>query len=200
MRLNQRWDSGGWRLLAVGCLCVLAGAAQALDEEPSEKVVEIEASSTNAVAKSVGKIADNTLKIEAPIAYYDKKEGFVSFRGGVSFQDEQYQLHANRAYVFTDASNSVKRVVALENVAITNGTKRAYGIKAAYYRQTGMVVLYGDESTPAVVRDEARNENQEVVGEKIKFWTNSHQIEVLKARIKAPVKGGGELKKNILGN
>lgn len=182
MRLNERPGSSGWRLLAVAGLCVLAAAVQASDEKPA------------------GKISDNTMKIEAPVAYYDRKEGFVSFSGGVSFQDEQHQLHANRAYVFTDESNSVKRVVALENVAITNGTKRAYGVKAAYYRKTGMVVLYGDENAPAIVRDESRNENQEVVGEKIKFWINSHQVEVLKARIKAPVKGGGELKKSLLGN
>lgn len=152
------------------------------------------------IPKENRQFADNTLRVDAPMAYYDKKEGFVSFRGGVSFQDEQYQLCANRAYVFTDETNSVRRIVALENVAMTNGAKRAYGVKASYYRQTGMVVLYGDENTPAVVRDESRVDDQEVVGEKIKFWVNSQQIEVLKARIKTPIKGGGELKQTILGN
>lgn len=151
------------------------------------------------IPKENRQFSDKTVKIDAPSAYYDKKEGFVAFRGGVSFEDGEYQLHSDRVFVFTDASNSVRRVVALENVAVTNGPKRAYGIKASYYKQTGMVVLYGNADTPAIVRDESRVDDQEIVGEKIKFWVNSKQIEVLKAHIKAPVKGNDDLKKGILG-
>ncbi len=146
------------------------------------------------IPKENRQFADKTVKIDAPSAYYDKKEGFVAFRGGVSFADGEYQLHSDRVFVFTDASNSVRRVVALENVAVTNGPKRAYGVKASYYKQTGMVVLYGNAETPAIVRDESRVDDQEIVGEKLKFWVNSKQVEVLKAHIKSPVQGKLELK------
>ena len=53
-----------------------------------------------------------------------------------------------------------------------------------------MVVLYGNEEAPAEVRDESKGEDQIVKGSKIKFWIDSEQVEVLDARISAPVSGG----------
>jgi len=153
------------------------------------------------IPKEQRQFSDRTLKIFAHSAFYDRKEGYVAFEGNVNVEDEQYFLCSNRAFVFTDPdqTNSVKYLVALDNVAVTNGTKRAYGTKASYYRQTGMVVLHGDAKTPAIVRDESRVDDQQVIGEKIKFWINSEQVEVLKARISAPMQGTGDIKKGLLG-
>ena len=40
------------------------------------------------------------------------------------------------------------------------------------------------------MRDESKVEDQVVIGDKIKFWTGSEQVEVLRARISAPTSGG----------
>ena len=103
--------------------------------------------------------------------------------------------YADRAYVFMDktGTNELKRIVAVGNVALTNDTKRAYGGKAAYYREAGMVVLYAPTSgcRYCEVRDEKTDPPQSVKGEKIKFWIGSEQIQVEKAVINAPVTGDG---------
>lgn len=138
--------------------------------------------------------------ISSKKVYYDRKEGYAVFTGKVFLDGEDYQMHAQKAYVFFEGTNELKRVVATGGVAITNDTKRAYGSKASYYRKTGMVVLYGDDATPAEVRNEAKDEDQVVRGSKIKFWIDSEQVEVVDARISAPVSGGlGELKGAIDG-
>ena len=135
--------------------------------------------------------------ISSKKVYYDRKEGYAVFTGRVFVDGKDYQLHANKAYVFFEGTNELKRVVALGGVAITNDTKRAYGSKASYYRKTGMVVLYGDDKSPAEVRDESKDEDQVVKGSQIKFWIDSEQVEVVDARISAPVSGGlDDLKKS----
>ena len=113
--------------------------------------------------------------------------------------DVKYKLHADRAYVFMSGSNDLHRIVAMGNVAITNETKRAYGTKASYYRDPGMVVLYGGEGQAAEVRDETPKGAQVVRGKKIKFWTESEQVEVMEAEISAPSSGGVKALKGALG-
>ena len=133
-------------------------------------------------------------KITAASTYYDAKEGIAYFAGNVSVDDQEYQLHADRAYVFMDKSgtNDLKRIVAIGNVALTNDTKRAYGGKASYYREAGMVVLYApSEYGYCEVRDDKTDPPQSVKGAKIKFWIGSEQIQIEKAVINAPVSGDG---------
>ena len=135
-------------------------------------------------------------KISSQNTYYDRKEGFAVFTGRVHVDDEQYQMHAGKAYVFFDGTNQLKRLVAVGGVAITNGTKRAYGAKASYHRASGMVVLYSNDGTVAEVRDESKVQDQTVKGERIKFWIGAEQVEVMDARISAPAGGGfGDINK-----
>ena len=147
-------------------------------------------------------VATNNLELVAPKrepgppritsnkVYYDRKEGYAVFTGKVHVDSEEYQLHTKKAYVFFEGTNELKRIVASGGVAITNGLKRAYGSRASYYRNTGMVILYGDDKTIAEVIDGSKGEDQSVRGSKIKFWTMSEQVEVLDARISSPVSGG----------
>lgn len=128
-------------------------------------------------------------RITAGSTYFDRKEGFAYFNGKVFVDDPQCQLHADRAFVYMSGTNDIRRIVAIGDVAITNETKRAYGAKASYYRETGMVVLYSDEGRMAEVRDETPDGAQVVRGKKIKFWTGTRQVEVLEAEISAPTKG-----------
>ena len=168
-----------------------------------ERVVTnvIERVVTNDLAKAKA-VATNNVELVAPKrepgppritsnkVYYDRKEGYAVFTGKVHVDSEEYQLHTKKAYVFFEGTNELKRIVASGGVAITNGLKRAYGSRASYYRNTGMVILYGDDKTIAEVIDGSKGEDQSVRGSKIKFWTMSEQVEVLDARISAPVSGG----------
>lgn len=133
-------------------------------------------------------------KITSRSTYYDRKEGFACFNGDVHVDDERYQMHADKAYVFMEGTNELKRIVALGNVALTNDTKRAYGVKLSYHRNPGLVILYGGDGIPAEVRDEAKDGDQVVKGAKIKFWIDAEQVEVIDSDISVPAKSGGNLK------
>ena len=130
-------------------------------------------------------------RITSATTYYDRKEGIVLFDSNVHVDDEQYQMWADRAYVFTEGTNDLRRIVAIGHVALTNEARRAYGVKASYYRNGGMVVLYGNDERPAEVRDESKADDQVVKGRKIKFWIDSEQVEVLEADITTPTSGIG---------
>lgn len=166
------------------------------DDAPPAPTNLVEAATNGFVAAAAKQERERPpAHISSKKVYYDRKEGFAVFTGRVFVDGEDYQMHAQKAYVFFEGTNELKRVVATGGVAITNDTKRAYGAKASYYRQSGMVVLYGDDKAPAEVRDESKEENQVVRGSAIKFWIDSEQVEVVDARITAPVSGGlGELK------
>ena len=173
----------------------------------------VEAASTNGVVaaksrkkkRSAGAKAASSrpARITSATTYYDRKEGIVFFDRNVYVDDEQYQLHADKAYVFLDGTNDVRRIVAIGNVAMTNDTKRAYGAKVSYYKEGGMVVLYSGDGITAEVRDESKEQDQVVRGRKIKFWIDTEQVEVTEADISAPTSGFGKdgLKKALnLGN
>ena len=150
------------------------------------------ATNSSVVAEGPAK-TNRVAKITAASTYYDSKEGIAYFAGKVSVDDARYQLHADRAYVFMDktGTNDLKKIVAVGNVCVTNETKRAYGGKALYNREAGMVVLYAGTNANdyCEVRDEKTDPPQSVKGSKIKFWIGSEQIQVEKAVINAPVTG-----------
>ena len=142
---------------------------------------------------------NTTTRITAGSTYYDRKEGFVYFNGNVAVIDPQYQLHADRAFVYTGATNDLRKIVALGHVAITNETKRAYGARASYYRGSGLVVLHSGDGIVAEVRDVTPDGDRVVRGKKIKFWTGTRQVEVVEAEITAPSQGGLDALKGTLG-
>jgi len=150
-------------------------------------------------AIAAGKTAKRPAKITSATTYYDHKQGVAIFTGQVFVDDEEYQLHADKAYAFTEGTNGVSRLVAIGHVAMTNGTKRAYGAKVSYHKANGMVVLHGGDGQRAEVRDVAKaGEDQVVYGNKIKFWIGTEQVEVVNAEIRAPASGlGGGLKQAI---
>ena len=140
-----------------------------------------------------------TTRITAGSTYYDRKEGFVIFSGNVAVIDPQYQLHADRAFVYTGATNDLRKIVALGHVAITNETKWAYGAQASYFRESGLVVLRSGDGIVAEVRDETPNGDQVVRGKKIKFWTGTRQVEVVEAEITSPTTGLSDQMKGMFG-
>lgn len=153
--------------------------------------LSLRAQETNAVRR-----VKRPARITAATTYYDNKEGVAIFSGGVAVDDEEYQLHADKAYVFTQGTNGVSRLVAIGHVAMTNGLRRAYGVKASYHKANGMVVLHSGPGEPATVCDDSKGEPQTVRGSKIRFWVDSEQVEVVDADITAPANGlgGGDLR------
>ena len=132
---------------------------------------------------------------------YDRKEGVILFDRNVYVDDEQYQMHAERMFVFLDGTNDLKRIVALGNVAITNDTKAAGCAKAVYTKAASRIVLYGDEQQPAWLRDAGgkKGDASEIKGRRITYWFDSETATVEGSEISVPgIKGKGGAK-DLLG-
>lgn len=162
---------------------------------------------TNVVTETVDRTGKRVLtgrpaRITSKSTVYNRKEGVACFTGGVHVDDEQYQMHADKVYVFTEGTNDLKRIVALGNVALTNEMRRAYGAKATYSKPNGLVVLYSGDGIVAEVRDESKEKPQSVKGAKIRFWIDAEQVEVLEADISGPAPsaaGGADAMRKALG-
>jgi len=167
------------------------------------------------------KLTGRPAKITSDTTVYNRKEGIASFEGHVHVDDEQYQMHADRVFLFFDvdkdstngvhrakgtndvhkaakgtddmrrAAGDVRRVVAIGNVAMTNDAHRAYGAKATYSKKNGLVVLYSGDGITAEVRDESKAQPQIVRGKRIRFWIDSEQVEVDEADLTGAAPSGG---------
>ncbi len=139
-------------------------------------------------------------KITSDSTVYNRKEGIASFEGHVHVDDEQYQMHADRVFLFMEGTNELKRIVAIGNVAMTNEMRRAYGAKATYSKKNGLVVLYSGDGITAEVRDESKVQDQVVRGSRIRFWIGTEQVEVDDADLSGAAPGGGASSlKKVLG-
>jgi len=145
------------------------------------------------------KPAGRPAKITSDSTVYNRKEGIASFEGHVHVDDERYQMHADRVFLFMEGTNDLKRIVAIGNVAMTNEAHRAYGAKATYSKKNGLVVLYSGDGITAEVRDESKAQPQIVRGKRIRFWIDSEQVEVDEADLTgaAPSGGADSLKKAL---
>lgn len=131
------------------------------------------------------------VKITSDSTVYNRKEGLACFEGNVYVEDAEYQMHADRVFLMMDGTNELNRIVAIGNVAMTNELRRAYGAKMTYSKKSGLVVLYSGDGIVAEVRDEAKEGDQVVRGDKIRFWIDAEQVEVDNADISAPSSAGG---------
>lgn len=122
---------------------------------------------------------------------YDRKEGVVLFDRNVHVDDEQYQMHADRLFLFLDGTNDLKRLVAIGHVAITNEDKRAYCARATFNKKLGRIVMYSSDEITAQLHEEGKK-GSDVKGEKIIFWLNSEQVEVENPVITMPGGIGGQ--------
>jgi lipopolysaccharide transport protein LptA len=129
---------------------------------------------------------------------YDRKEGVVLFDRNVHVDDSQYQMHADRLFLFLEGTNDLKRLVAIGHVAITNEDKRAYCARATFNKKLGRVVMYSSDEITAELREEGKK-GSDVKGEKITFWLDSEQVEVENPVITMPggLGGQGNIKKLI---
>ncbi len=130
---------------------------------------------------------------------YDRKEGVILFDRNVYVDDEQYQMHAERLFVFLDGTNDMRRLVALGNVAITNEDKTAWCTKAVYTKAASRLVMYGDERHPAWLRDAGGKSDgaSEVRGLRITYWIDSGLATVERPVITVPGLKGSNSPKDL---
>ena len=173
-----------------------APAAEADAPAVTEKQVAKEGGKGEASSKKKSKpkkeLTGRDAKITSETMSYDRKEGILFFDRKVYVDDEQYQMHADRVYVFLSGTNDVKRLVALGNVALTNEFRSAACDKAVYVKAASKVVLYAPEGGVATLRDESEKGGT-ITGSKITFWLDSEQVEVQQSDITVP---GGAFKAN----
>ena len=144
-----------------------------------------------ALPKEAKQLTGRPAKITSETTVYNRKEGIASFEGHVHVDDEQYQMHADRVFLFMEGTNELKRIVAIGNVAMTNDARRAYGAKATYSKKNGLVILYSGDGITAEVRDESKVQDQVVRGNRIRFWIGTEQVEVDDADLTGAAPGGG---------
>ena len=153
-----------------------AEAQESKDEKPKAKAAK---------NKEKKKPAGRDAIITAERTDYDRKEGVILFDRNVYVDDEQYQLHADRLFLFLDGTNDLKRLVALGNVAITNEEKNASCSRAVYVKKSSKIVMYGEAGEPARLY-QCGSKGSTVRGERITFWLNSEQVEIEKPVVTVP--------------
>ena len=121
---------------------------------------------------------------------YDRKEGIILFDRNVFVDDELYQMHADRLFVFLDGTNDLKRIVAIGNVSITNEQRTASCSRAVFTKAASKIVMYGDETSNAKLEDPSQRGGV-AEGKKITFWLDAEQVEVEGSAVRLP---GGMLK------
>ena len=156
-----------------------------------EKAAEEKSDDKDAKKKKKSKAPARDAIITADRTDYDRKEGVVLFDRNVYVDDEQYQMHTDRLFLFLDGTNDLKRLVAIGNVAITNENRRAYCARATFNRKLGRIVMYSSDQIVAELREEGKK-GSEVKGEKITFWIDSEQVEVENPVITMPGGFGGK--------
>lgn len=119
----------------------------------------------------------NNVTITAQHADYDRKQGVIFFEGQVVAADAEFNLHADKLYIFLSGTNELRRIVALGNVAITNENRSGVCARSQYLASEQRVVMFGEKDIPARLIDNG-GRHSEVAGSKITFWINSEQMEV----------------------
>ena len=173
---------------------------QAAGDRPDVTEETSAAGGAVAAAKGKKKLTGRPAVITADRTDYDRKEGIILFDRNVYVDDEQYQMHADRMFVFLDGTNDLKRLVALGNVSLTNEMKSAGCQKAVYTKAASRIVMYGDEQNPAWLRDAGGRKGDdasEIAGLRITYWFDSETASVEKPVIKTRGMKGGP--KDILG-
>lgn len=115
--------------------------------------------------------------ITAERADYDNGDGVILFEGDVVAGNDEYDLRADRVYIFLEGTNRLSRVVAEGSVTLTNGVRNVSCAQAVFNRVESKLVLFGDESAPARMCESGERAG-EVTGSRIVYWTDSEQIEV----------------------
>lgn len=120
----------------------------------------------------------------------DRREGVFMFEGDVRVEYKgDTTLCAERLFVFLNASNRFSRLVALDNVSVSNKTRYGTCAMATFARKTGRIDMYGsDDAGRALLREGTDT----LEGSHVRFWMNSDVVEIRDTRITVEKKPGNE--------
>lgn len=161
---------------------LLAQTLAAAGAEPEAGAAEAPAGATEVLVEAAAgdrAASPRTVKVTSDRATYLRKDGVLAFEGNVAVEDVEFKMHAREVSLFLEGTNTLKRVVAIGDVAVTNGLRSGSCAKATYNKALSKVVLYGDPEAGvmAVLRDGGKRRS-EVEGRKITFWIDTEQVEV----------------------
>lgn len=75
----------------------------------------------------------------------DQKKNLVIFKGNVVAKQEEATLYANQLTLYYDPeTRRIREIVALGNVKVTQGDRRATSQKATFYQNENKIVLEGE--------------------------------------------------------
>ena len=187
------WAQGGVKALYNGTSLEGEGVYLSFDREFVVITDKAKIVSSEFDVKGDGKNMDTT-RLTAKRADYDRAEGVVMFEGGVYLDNPQYKFAADRLFAFLHGTNHLRRVVAIGNVSVTNGSNCGSCDRASYIRSKSKITMYArEDGTPArLVELDGKGERNRLEGDKISFWIDSEQVEVENSRI--TVEAGGKLK------
>lgn len=114
---------------------------------------------------------------------FDRTEGVIMFAGDVKVDYPGYSMTSDELFVFLKDTNRLSRVVALGNVTISNETRVGYCDRATYSKGRNEVVMYPSAKGRSVRLVDNGEKKSEVEGEKITFWLDAEQVEIVNSRI-----------------
>ncbi len=155
---------------------------------------ETEAVAASPVSKSAPAPAaetTETARITSRTSDFDRKAGVILFEGDVIVRySKDFTMCADRLYMFLTGTNELSRVVAIGDVSLTNANRVGTCAMATYRRSRNEVEMHWDGKNVLARLAEGGRGTRSLAGTDIKFWLDSHQVEVSNARIEAD-KGNG---------
>ena len=132
--------------------------------------------------------ARKSLRITSVSGDFDRQSGVAMFENDVLVDySEGYKLRSDKLYVFMKGSNTLSRIVALGNVALTNETRVGVCGAAIFWHTTKKIEMYSKGELTATLDDLESGDS--VAGDKITFWLDTEQVFVEKSKIKFEQKG-----------
>jgi lipopolysaccharide transport protein LptA len=133
-------------------------------------------------APAAAKISDIS-RITSRSIDFDRTEGVIMFAGDVKVDYPGYSMTSDELFVFLKDTNRLSRVVAFGNVTISNETRVGYCDRATYNKGRNEVVMYPADKGKTVRLVDNGDNKSEVEGEKITFWLDAEQVEIVNSRI-----------------
>lgn len=134
-----------------------------------------------------------SLVITSDSCAFDREERVVCFdrEVKVSYAGE-YELSADRVFVFLTEERELSRIVALGHVVVTNEGRSGSCTRAVFRRDVGEIEMFGDAGGQPAHLQEA--DGNAVDGSRIKFWLDAEQVEVVDSVLTVRKVGKGDFK------
>lgn len=150
-------------------------AARAISADADRVVVRGDSAAQN-VAKSI--------RITSRTSDFDRKDGVVMFEGDVVVRyANDCVMCSDKLYAFFSGTNELSRIVAIQNVSITNETRVGACEMATFRRNKSEIEMFWDGKNRLAKLIDHTDGKNEFSGTRIKFWLDSEQVEVENSQI-----------------